>query len=80
MIYIAGLHIDISPLPGQVFPLTKFVPCAAFMQGADGSQQIIEQQVLYELLKKQSVENVNQVDLDEAINVMAHAEKIKVLS
>ncbi|MES9903167.1 MAG: hypothetical protein ABW168_10900, partial [Sedimenticola sp.] len=24
--FISGLHIDISPSPGQIFPLTKFVP------------------------------------------------------
>ena len=79
VVFISGLHIDISPLPGQVFPLTEFVPWAAFVQGADGSQKIIEQQELYDLLKKQSVENVDQVDLEAAISVMENIEEVNVI-
>ena len=30
--FIAGINIDISPQPGQLFPLTKFVPWAAYIQ------------------------------------------------
>lgn len=79
VVFISGLHIDISPLPGQIFPLTKFIPWAAFVQRADGSQEIIEQQALYELLKEQSAENADQVDLEDIINVMENVEEVKVV-
>lgn len=79
VVFISGLHIDISPLPGQVFPLTKFIPWAAFVQRADGSQESIEQQALYELLKAQSDDNIDQVDLEDIINVMEHVEEVKVV-
>jgi len=35
VLFIAGLDVDISPQPGQLFPLTKFVPWAAYMQDSD---------------------------------------------
>jgi hypothetical protein len=35
LLFIAGLHIDISPREGQFFPLTKFVPWAAYIQTPD---------------------------------------------
>lgn len=79
VVYISGLHIDISPLPGQVFPLTKFIPWAAFVQKADGSREIIEQQALCKLLREQRDENVDEVDLEESISVMEHVEEIKVV-
>ena len=39
VLYVSGLHIDISPQAGQRFPLTKFVPWAAFVQQPDGSHE-----------------------------------------
>lgn len=79
LIYISGLHIDISPIPGQVFPLTKFIPWAAFVQQADGTQTIIEQQALCKILREQSAENVDQVDLEDSISVMEHVQEVKVV-
>ena len=70
VVYISGLNIDISPEQGQVFPLTKFVPWAAFIQDKDGHQKIIEQQELYDILNLQSNDNPDQIDLDKAIEVM----------
>jgi len=29
VVFISGIHIDVSPREGQLFPLTKYVPWAA---------------------------------------------------
>jgi hypothetical protein len=36
VLFIAGMNIDISPQSDQLFPLTKFVPWAAYIQDGDG--------------------------------------------
>ena len=79
VIYIAGLHIDISPQPGMLFPLTKFIPWAAFVQDETGNQRIIEQDELVEILKSQSKENADQIDMDTAISIMESVEEVKVV-
>jgi len=76
--YIAGLNIDISPQPGQVFPLTKFVPWAAYVQDTDGSHYTLEQSELMAKLKEQSSDNPDQIDLEEAIQVMGAAQEIRI--
>ena len=67
LIYIAGLNIDYSPLSGQHFPLSQFVPWAAYVQKADGSHTILEQDELYQALMECSDKNENQVNLDDMI-------------
>lgn len=76
--FIAGLHIDISPNVGQIFPLTKFIPWAAYIQTQDGRQLILEQEELMTALKAQSTENPDQINLEDAIDEMAHAEEIMI--
>ena len=78
IIYISGLNIDISPQQNQIFPLTKFIPWAAFIKNEDGSQKIIEQNELYAILKEQSEDNPEQIDMEEAIEVMEKVEEIKI--
>lgn len=78
VLFIAGLHIDISPQVGQLFPLTKFVPWAAFIQDRDGSHSTLEQRELMNALEKQSNENPQQIDLEKAIHIMADAKEVKV--
>ncbi len=78
VIYIAGLHIDISPDSGQLFPLTKFIPWAAFIQYGDGRQKTIEQDELYETLKAQTSENPDQIDMEEVISIMDHMAEVKI--
>ncbi|MDH5472308.1 MAG: hypothetical protein OEY87_07470 [Gammaproteobacteria bacterium] len=78
IVYIAGLNIDISPQQDQIFPLTKFVPWAAFIKNEDGSQMIIEQDELFAILKEQSKENPDQIDMEEAILVMENVKEIKI--
>ena len=70
VVFISGIHIDISPREGQLFPLTKFVPWAAYIQNEQGEGYTLEQQELYAALKEQSTENPYKIDLTEAIHQM----------
>jgi len=67
LIYIAGLNIDYSPLSGQHFPLSQFVPWAAYIQKEDGTHSILEQDEIYQALMKCSDINEDQVSLDDMI-------------
>lgn len=78
LLFISGLNVDISPQKGQLFPLTKFIPWAAYHQTADGKHETWEQAELFERLKTQSAENQNQVDLEIAIKQMEMAQEIKL--
>lgn len=78
LVFISGIHIDISPKEGQLFPLTKFVPWAAYIQKPDGTHFFLEQPELIEELNRQSSENPDQVELDEAIHVMEDAEEVRI--
>lgn len=78
VLFISGLNIDISPNPGQMFPLTKFVPWAAYIQNSDGSGYTLEQDELVAKLKSQSQDNPDQVYLEDAINEMVAAKEIHV--
>ncbi|MCO6413062.1 MAG: hypothetical protein J5I92_09990 [Thiogranum sp.] len=78
VLYVAGLNIDISPQPGQLFPLTKFVPWAAYIQRADNTHYTLEQDELFRLLDAQSAENPDQIDLESAIRSMSEASEIRI--
>ncbi|MDH5634009.1 MAG: hypothetical protein OEZ10_13615 [Gammaproteobacteria bacterium] len=78
LVFISGIHIDISPKPGQLFPLTKYVPWAAYVQKPDGSHHILEQAELLAELRKQSTDNPDQIQLDQAIHVMEDAQEVRV--
>lgn len=78
LIFIAGINIDISPQEGQLFPLTKFVPWAAYVQTRDGRQLILEQNELTETLFAQSTENPNKIDLEEEIRAMKELPQLKI--
>lgn len=80
LFYIAGLNIDISPQPGDPFPTTKFVPWAAFFRDKKGGKRILEQAELVSVLRQQSRENPDQVDLDTAIRQMAEAESVEIVA
>ncbi len=67
LIYISGLNIDYSPVSGQHFPLSHFVPWAAYIQNSDGKHSILEQDELYQALMDCSDKNEDQVRLDEMI-------------
>ncbi|MBE9564125.1 MAG: hypothetical protein IMF17_02690 [Proteobacteria bacterium] len=70
IVFISGIHIDISPREDQPFPLTKFIPWAAYIQNEAGVGYTLEQHELYTALKEQSIENPHKIDLTEAIHQM----------
>jgi len=78
LLFIAGLNVDISPQPGQFFPLTKFIPWAAYYQDEQGKQQTWEQTDLFEQLIAQSTENSDQIDMETAIEIMGNVDEIKL--
>lgn len=76
LLFIAGLNVDVSPPAGMPFPLTKFVPWAAYIQHRDGRTSLLEQDALVSALLEQSSVNADQVSFDAAIEDMARAEGI----
>ena len=78
LLFISGLNVDISPEVGQLFPLTKFIPWAAYYQTIDGKHETWEQPELYERLKQQSIDNPDQVNLEEAIHEMGSRQELKL--
>ena len=78
LLFISCLNIDISPQEGQLFPLTKCVPWAAYLQNSDGSSRTLEQSEIVELLLQQSTENPDQIDLEAAIQQMIDAREIRI--
>jgi hypothetical protein len=78
VVLISGLNIDISPREGQLFPLTKFVPWAAFVKQKDGSGHLFEQKELVNELLNQSEDNPDAVDLELAIQRMEDEEEIRI--
>lgn len=78
LLFISCLNIDISPKEGQMFPLTKCVPWAAYIQDRDGSSLTHEQSEIIDLLMQQSTENPDQIDLEAAIQQMIEAPEIKI--
>lgn len=78
LLFVSGLNIDISPNPGEDFPLTKFVPWAAYLQRADGTREILEQDELLERLGAASNVNPAQFNLEKSIEAMANKPEVIV--
>ncbi len=78
LFFISCLNIDISPSEGQLFPLTKYVPWAAYIQQSDGSRHTLEQAEIFESLMQQSSENPERIDLEDAIQQMVDAQEIRI--
>jgi len=70
VVFISGIHIDVSPHEGLLYPLTKFVPWAAYIQDENGEGYTLEQKEIHAALKQQSAENPHKIDLTEAIHTM----------
>jgi hypothetical protein len=75
---VSGLNVDVSPRDGLLFPLTKFVPWAAYARLRNGTSFLLEQDALFETLAAQPVENADQISFDAAIETMAAAEGIEL--
>ena len=78
LLFISGTHIDISPSADQWFPLTKFIPWAAYHQNTEGEVSLYEQEELNHILREQSTENPEQMKLDAAIKKMEDAMQVVI--
>jgi hypothetical protein len=78
LLFIAGLNIDVSPPEGVEFPLTKFVPWAAYLRLRDGTARVLEQEDLVETLNRQPTTNPDKMSLDTDILAMTEAETISL--
>ncbi len=78
VLFISCINIDISPRGGQLFPLTKCVPWAAYIQDGAGGSRTLEQDEIVNLLKQQSAENPDQIDLEDAIQQMEKVKEIRI--
>ncbi|MGD0562295.1 MAG: hypothetical protein ABSA66_04335 [Roseiarcus sp.] len=78
LLFVAGLNIDVSPPEGVPFPLTKFVPWAAYSQLRDGAATLLEQDALVEALVRQPTSNPDQISFDAAILAMAEAKGVSL--
>jgi len=78
VMFISGLNVNISPSEGRLFPLTKFIPWAGYIQNMDGSYETWEQTELYQKLKQQPAVNPDKVDLESAIEEMEKAQEIRL--
>lgn len=78
LLFISCLNIDISPQEDQLFPLTKCVPWAAYLQDGEGGSRAMEQPEIVDQLLQQSTENPDQIDLESAIRQVIEAQEIRI--
>ncbi len=78
MLFVSGINIDISPTDQSHFPLTQFVPWAAYLHLANGTRQILEQEELLETLAGMSGDNPDQIRFDESIETMSRVPKVQI--
>jgi hypothetical protein len=78
VLFLAGLNVDVSPRQGQLFPLTKFVPWAAYLRLRDGTRLLLEQDALFDALSRQPVTNPDRISYDAAIDGMAGMDAIEL--
>jgi len=78
VLFISCINIDISPREGQLFPLTKCVPWAAYIQDGTGDSRTLEQDEIVSLLKEQSEENPDKINLEDAIQQMEKVKEIRI--
>lgn len=76
LLFVSGLNVDVSPTQGRLFPLTKFIPWAAYWQRPDGHGETWEQGEVLERLLAERGENPDQVDLESAIHEMERVREI----
>ncbi|HBS26792.1 MAG TPA: hypothetical protein DD827_06660 [Gammaproteobacteria bacterium] len=78
LVFISGLNIDISPQKDDIFPLTKFIPWAAYVQDNSGQHCILEQQEIFDILMSFDAQSENKIDLEAAIAKMEKASEVSV--
>lgn len=78
LLFVSGINIDISPYPGESFPLTKFVPWAGFLQRTDGTRLLLEQDEVLEELGRHTGDNSSQINLERAIETMTSHREVEI--
>jgi hypothetical protein len=78
LLFVSGLNVDVAPVAGMMFPLTKFVPWAAYARTRDGRNVTLEQEDLFEALNAQPSENPDRISFDAAIAEMSAKEGIEL--
>ncbi|MCS6786928.1 MAG: hypothetical protein NZ524_07865 [Thiobacillaceae bacterium] len=78
LLFVSGLNIDISPADGETFPLTRFVPWAAYLQRAEGERRLLEQDELWTELDRQPADNPDQIDLERAIHALRRGREVEI--
>lgn len=78
VVFISGIHIDISPKEGQTFPLTKYVPWAAYVQSDSGEGYTLEQDELCKILGRHSADNPHKINLTDEIGSMMQEAEISI--
>jgi hypothetical protein len=78
VLFVSGLNVDVSPQDGMLFPLTKFVPWAAYARLRDGTDLLLEQDELFQVLSAQPTDSPDQISFDRAIAAMADAQGIEL--
>ena len=73
-----GATLDISPRGNLPFPLTNFVPWAAYARLRDGRNFHLEQDELTDTLRRQSSDNPDRMSFDTSIHDMTEAEKVAI--
>lgn len=78
LLFVSGLNVDVSPRRGLLFPLTKFVPWAAYARLRDGTNFLLEQDALFAALAAQPIANHDEIEFDTAIRTMSNEEGIEL--
>lgn len=78
VVFVAGLNVDVASDAGLPFPLTKFVPWAAYVQLLDGRRFVLEQEALWAALSAQPHVNQERLAFDDAIALMEGVQPVEL--
>lgn len=78
LVFISGINIDISPRPNYKYPMTLFVPWAAYVQPLNADAYTLEQEQLIDQLLAQSSNNPDEIDLENVIQKMGSSKELEI--
>lgn len=76
LLFVSGLNVDVSPSAGRIFPLTKFIPWAAYWQQPEGQAETWEQIEVVRRIRAQRAENPDQIDIESSIRDMEKVQEV----